>query len=97
MAVNKTSSHYDAFKNIVYLVIISYFLVIIMKPLDALGELLDKQVMVRLKNGIVITGVLKSFDVHINVVIADAVIKEEEVDKKFKTLFVRGDMILLVA
>jgi len=68
-----------------------------MKPLDALGELLDNQVLVRLKNGIEVRGILKAFDIHINLVLDDAEFDDGDVEKKFKTLFLRGDMILFVS
>jgi len=68
-----------------------------MKPLDALGELLDNQVLVRLKNGIEVRGTLKAFDIHINLVLDDAEFSEGDLEKKFKTLFLRGDMILFVS
>ena len=67
-----------------------------MKPLDALGELLDQQVLVRLKNGMEIRGILKAFDIHINLVLENAEFSDNEVEKKFKKLFLRGDMILFV-
>lgn len=68
-----------------------------MKPLDALHELLDNQILVRLKNGMEIQGKLKAFDIHINLVLEDAEFKDGEVGKKFKRLFLRGDMILFVS
>ncbi len=68
-----------------------------MKPLDALGELLDNQVLVRLKNGLEIQGKLKAFDIHINLVLEDAEFQDNEVGKKFKRLFLRGDMILFIS
>lgn len=68
-----------------------------MKPLDALHDLLDNQVVVRLKNGMEIQGKLKAFDIHINLVLEDVSFKESEVEKKFKRLFLRGDMILFVS
>ena len=68
-----------------------------MKPLDALGELLDNPVLVRLKNGIEVRGTLKAFDIHINLVLDDAEFTDGDVEKKFKTLFLRGDMILFVS
>jgi len=68
-----------------------------MKPLDALGELLDNQVLVRLKNGIEIRGTLKAFDIHINLVLDDAEFTDGDIERKFKTLFLRGDMILFVS
>jgi small nuclear ribonucleoprotein len=68
-----------------------------MKPLDALGELLDQQVLVKLKNGLEIRGTLKAFDIHINIVLNNAEFQDGDVDKKFKKLFLRGDMILFVS
>ncbi len=68
-----------------------------MKPLDALHDLLDSQVLVRLKNGMEIQGKLKAFDIHINLVLEDAEFREGDVEKKFKRLFLRGDMILFVS
>lgn len=67
-----------------------------MKPLDALGELLDQQVLVRLKNGMEIRGTLRAFDIHINLVLDNAEFKDNEVEKKLKKIFLRGDMILFV-
>lgn len=67
-----------------------------MKPLDALGELMDQQVLVRLKNGMEIRGTLKAFDIHINLVLDNAEFKDNEVEKKLKKIFLRGDMILFV-
>jgi len=68
-----------------------------MKPLDALGELLDSEILVRLKNGIEVRGKLKAFDIHLNLVLEDASFKEDDVERKFKRLFIRGDMILFVS
>lgn len=68
-----------------------------MKPLDALHDLLDCQVLVRLKNGMEIQGKLNAFDIHINLVLEDAEFKDADVEKKFKRLFLRGDMILFVS
>ncbi|VVB54145.1 Putative snRNP Sm-like protein [uncultured archaeon] len=68
-----------------------------MKPLDALGESLGNEVLVRLKNGMEISGRLKAFDIHINLVLEDAAYTDGDIQRKFKTLFVRGDMIVFVS
>ena len=68
-----------------------------MKPLDALGELLDNQIIVRLKNGMEIHGKLKAFDIHINLVLENAEFQDGDVNKKFKRIFLRGDMILFIS
>ena len=67
-----------------------------MKPLDALNGFTGNEVLVRLKNGMNVRGTLKAFDIHINLVLDDAEYSEDDVTKKVKTLFVRGDMILFV-
>lgn len=68
-----------------------------MKPLDALGNLAGNQVLVRLKNGTEVNGILRAFDIHINLVLDNAEMKDGDVTRKFKTLFLRGDMILFVS
>ena len=68
-----------------------------MKPLDALGEQLDQRVFVKLKNGVEVSGVLKAFDIHINLVLKEAEIKDNDSSIKYPSLFLRGDMVLYVA
>ena len=68
------------------------------RPLDALNRARDKKVIVELKNGKQFVGVLRAFDIHINVVLDDA---EERVDgelkRKIGTAFLRGDTIILIS
>lgn len=68
------------------------------RPLDALNKARDKKVIVELKNGKQFTGILKAFDIHINVVLEEA---EERVDgelkRKLGVLFIRGDTIILIS
>ena len=68
-----------------------------MKPLDSLNELKEEEVLIRLKNGLEVRGTLKAFDIHINVVLENAQFTEDEVERKFKKIFLRGDMILFVS
>jgi small nuclear ribonucleoprotein len=68
-----------------------------MKPLDALNELLGNEVLVRLKNGLEISGTLKAFDIHINLVLENAKFKDQDVERQFKKIFLRGDMIVFVS
>ncbi|OYT54391.1 MAG: small nuclear ribonucleoprotein [Candidatus Altiarchaeales archaeon ex4484_2] len=69
----------------------------LMKPLDALGNVLGDQILVRLKNGMEMRGKLKAFDIHLNIVLDDAEFTDGDVERKFKTLFLRGDMILFIS
>jgi small nuclear ribonucleoprotein (snRNP)-like protein len=68
------------------------------RPLDALNQARGKKVVVELKNGRSLTGNLRAFDIHINVVLGEA---EEVVDgavtRKLDVVFIRGDTIVLIA
>jgi small nuclear ribonucleoprotein len=68
------------------------------RPLDALNRARDKKVIIELKNGKQYIGTLKSFDIHINVVLDDC---EERVDGEMKRrmgiTFLRGDTIILIS
>lgn len=65
------------------------------RPIDALDRAKGKKVMVKLKNGEEITGVLKALDLHLNLWLDEAeVIKNGENKLKLGTLLVRGDTIV---
>ncbi len=68
------------------------------RPLDTLNAARDKRVIVELKNNKQYLGILKAFDIHINVVLDGAEenveeMKEEEVDGK-KVMIKTGNMIM---
>jgi len=68
------------------------------RPLDALNASRNKKVMVELKNQKQYVGSLKSFDIHINVVLDDAEEREAgEVRRKLGTVFIRGDTIIMIS
>ena len=68
------------------------------RPLDALNKARDKKVIVELKNGKRFVGLLKAFDIHINVVLDDTEEHVEgEVKRKLGTVFLRGDTIILIS
>lgn len=68
------------------------------RPLDALNASRNKNVMVDLKNGYRYVGKLKAFDIHINVVLADAdEYHNGEVKRKLGTVFIRGDTITIIS
>ena len=68
------------------------------RPLDTLNRARDKRVIVELKNDKQFSGILKAFDIHINVVLEEA---EEHVDgqmkRKMGTVFIRGDTITIIS
>ncbi len=68
------------------------------RPFDLLNKSIGKNVLVRLKNGIEIRGVITSFDVHMNIVMDNA----EELDggnikAKLGTILLRGGNILFIS
>jgi small nuclear ribonucleoprotein len=66
------------------------------RPIDALDRAKGKRVMVKLKNGEEITGVLKALDLHLNLWIDEAEVTKNNGENKLKlgTLLVRGDTIV---
>lgn len=68
------------------------------RPLDALNKARDKRVIVELKNQKQIVGILKAFDIHINVVLHDAEeLVDGEVKRKLGVVFIRGDTITVIS
>ncbi|HLD42721.1 MAG TPA: LSm family protein [Candidatus Nanoarchaeia archaeon] len=68
------------------------------RPLDALNSARDKRVIVDLKNTKQIQGILKAFDIHINIVLEGAEeLVNGEMQRKLGTVFIRGDTIILIS
>ena len=68
------------------------------RPLDTLNKAKDKRVIVELKNNKQYIGTLKAFDIHINIVLADAEERESgEVKRKLGSVFIRGDTITIIS
>jgi small nuclear ribonucleoprotein len=68
------------------------------RPLDTLNKARDKRIIVELKNNKQYIGKLKSFDIHINVVLEDAEERVNgEVTRKLGTIFIRGDTITVIS
>ena len=68
------------------------------RPFDALSQSKNKRIVIELKNKSQVSGVLKAFDKHVNLLLEDA---EERVDgeikKKLGTVFIRGGTIISVS
>ena len=68
------------------------------RPLDTLNKARDKRIIVELKNNKQYIGKLKSFDIHINIVLEDV---EERVNgeatRKLGVVFIRGDTITIIS
>jgi len=67
------------------------------RPIDVLNQAKGKRVLVKLKNGTEISGVLQAMDLHLNMWLDDAeqITKENKI--KLGTVLVRGDNVLYVS
>ncbi len=66
------------------------------RPIDALNQSRGKRVLLKLKNGIEISGTLKAHDLHLNMWLVDIELKKDTETTKFKDMLVRGDTVLYI-
>ncbi|MCD6509094.1 MAG: RNA-binding protein [Thermoprotei archaeon] len=65
---------------------------------EILAQSLESAVLVRLKGGREIRGILKSFDQHLNLVLEEAEeIKPKDKIRKLGTIILRGDNVVLIS
>ena len=65
------------------------------RPIDALDRAKGKKVIVKLKNGEELTGVLKALDLHLNLWLDEAEVSKNGENKiKLGTVLIRGDTIV---
>lgn len=68
------------------------------RPFDLLSDAIGKNVLVELKDNMAVRGVLKAFDVHMNIVLENAEkLENGEPKNKYGTILLRGDNVLLVS
>jgi small nuclear ribonucleoprotein (snRNP)-like protein len=66
------------------------------RPIDALNNSRGNRVLLRLKNGVEISGTLKAHDLHLNMWLGDVELKKDEETTKYKEMLVRGDTVLYI-
>lgn len=64
------------------------------RPIDALDRAKGKKIMVKLKNGEEITGILKALDLHLNLWLDEAEVQKNDNKIRYGTVLVRGDTIV---
>lgn len=70
----------------------------ISRPFDLLNNIMNQQVLVRLKGDKQLRGILKAFDQHMNLVLEETdELENDEKKAKIGTVIVRGDNILYVS
>lgn len=67
------------------------------RPIDVLNDAKGKRVLIKLKRGTEISGILQAMDLHLNMWLEDAEQTDEEEKVKLGTVLVRGDNILYVS
>ncbi len=67
------------------------------RAIDVLDKSKGKPVLIKLKNGEEIRGVLRAFDLHLNLWIEDAESQKDEKRIKLGSLLVRGDTVVYVS
>jgi len=68
------------------------------RPIDVLNAAKGKNVMIKLKNRTHVSGILKAFDMHINVWLEDAQITDSEGNAtKLGNTLLRGDSIIYIS
>ncbi len=64
------------------------------RPIDALDKAKGKKVLVKLKNGEEITGILKALDLHLNLWLDEAEIQRNDSKVRVGTILIRGDTVV---
>jgi small nuclear ribonucleoprotein len=67
------------------------------RPIDVLNNAKGKRVLIKLKKGPLIAGILQALDLHLNMWIDNAEQIEEDKKTSLGTILVRGDNILYVS
>ncbi|MCX9014673.1 MAG: LSm family protein [Candidatus Methanoperedens sp.] len=67
------------------------------RPLDILNNTLNKSVLVRLKGAREFRGELQGYDMHMNLVLANAEEIKENETRTLGTVVVRGDNIVFIS
>ncbi|PIU21470.1 MAG: small nuclear ribonucleoprotein [Candidatus Diapherotrites archaeon CG08_land_8_20_14_0_20_34_12] len=67
------------------------------KPFDVLTKRIGQNVLLQLKGGKQVRGILKGFDVHLNIVLGEAEeLEEGQVKSKNSEMLIRGDSIVFI-
>lgn len=67
------------------------------RPLDVLEKAKEKRVILKLKNGAEVTGVLQAFDLHLNLWLEEAEERKDDKVIKLGTTLIRGDTIIYIS
>ena len=67
------------------------------KPFDLLNNNIDKEILVVLKENISYRGVLRGYDIHMNLVLDNTIEIKDSSESKIGKILIRGDNILYLS
>ena len=68
------------------------------RPFDILDSSLNKAVIIKLKGGTELRGIMSAYDIHMNIVLQDAEqLENGEVKRKLGKILVRGDSVIFLS
>ncbi len=67
------------------------------RPLDVLDTAKGDRIIAKLKGGQTVSGNLKAFDLHLNMWLEDASVKDDEGQTDYGKLLIRGDNVIVVS
>jgi len=67
------------------------------RPIDVLNNAKGRRVLIQLKKGTEISGILQALDLHLNMWLEDAEQTTDDKTTKLGTVLVRGDNIIFVS
>jgi small nuclear ribonucleoprotein (snRNP)-like protein len=69
----------------------------VQKPMDMLDQSLDQVVLIKLRGGREFRGVLRGYDVHMNLILDEAEEINREDALSFVTVIIRGDNVVFIS
>jgi len=69
----------------------------VQKPMDVLDASLDQVVLIKLRGGREFRGLLRGYDIHMNLILDDAEELNNEFGLSFQTAIIRGDNVVFIS
>ncbi len=69
----------------------------VQKPMDMLDQSLDQVVLIKLRGGREFRGVLRGYDIHMNIILDEAEEVGRENPLSFETAIIRGDNVVFIS
>ena len=67
------------------------------KPMDILNQAREKRVLIRLRGNRRMRGILKNYDIHLNLTLEEAEEITQEKTTKLGSVIVRGDNVIMIS